>query len=152
MSLRARFDLMLLMPEVPNAHDACVARVESIIGANPGIDRAHVIGREDMESATLCLHYDPEVVSLRALERLAAQTAAQVTSRFGHAVLPIDVIAGEEEARRIESVLASHEGVLSAVVRIPAQQAHIEFDRELTNVEELREALSRATARGGQAT
>ncbi len=133
-----RLDLPLLLPDVPDARDACVARLETILEGTQGIVRTHVLNPEDPEGAVLCLHYDPALIPLSEVRRIADAAGATVTERFGHAVLPIRVIRGEDAARRIEESLEGIDGVLSASVNIAAQRARVEFDRELVSIDRIR--------------
>ncbi len=139
MSLRrTTIDLHFLLPEMPDDDDACVARLEALSAAGRGISRAHV-KREGDKPPTLCLHYDPDVVTLAQVERLAKATGLQITERFGHAIIPFRLIGGEDAARRIEKGLAGQKGVLGVSVSLPAQVARIEFDRQVIS----REAIQR---------
>ena len=141
MTQRLRLDLPLLLPEVPDEQDACVTRLESMLGEKQGIERTHVLRDEEDGRSVLCLHYDADRLSFRDVERIASQAGAEITHRFGHVVLPIRAIDGEDAARRIEGELRAGEGVLSASVNLAAQRARVEFDRERTSVEEVRAAL-----------
>ncbi|MGH7458093.1 MAG: hypothetical protein ACREKN_03275 [Longimicrobiaceae bacterium] len=69
MTRKLRLDLPLLLPDVPNAKDACVARLETMVGGTPGIVHAHIVTADIPEASTLCLHYDPEMLSLSEVER-----------------------------------------------------------------------------------
>jgi Cd2+/Zn2+-exporting ATPase len=136
-----RLDLPLLLPEIPDEQDACVGRLESTLGAKPGIAAAHVARDKEDGRAVLCLHYDSDRLSFREVERIAKQAGAEITHRFGHVVLPIRAVDGEDAARRIEDGLRGVDGVLAASVNLAAQRAGVEFDRDRTSVEALRAAL-----------
>ena len=137
-----RIDLPLLLPEVPDARDACVARLEALVDRYPGVSRAHVV-EEDGGKPALCVHYEPTEVTLSQVERFARSAGAQVTERYGHAVLPIRAVDGEDAARRIEGALARVDGVVGASVNLPAQRARVEFFRSRTSVDAIRAELTR---------
>lgn len=137
-----RLDLPLLLPDVPDARDACVSRLEATLAGTPGVVRTHVVNPEDPEAAVLCLHYDPELIPLAEIRRIAEAAGATLTARFGHAVLPIRVVRGEDVARRIERDLEEITGVLSASVNVAAQRARIEFDREIVSLDRIRSEFS----------
>lgn len=132
MTQTARIDLPLLLPEVPDAQDACVNRLRLLLSGERGVDDVHVI--EDGGAPTLCLHFDPALVSLAQVERLAKAAGAGLTERFGHAVLSIRAIEGEDAARRIEAGLQGIEGVLGASVNLAAQRVRIEFEKDRVDV------------------
>lgn len=136
-----RLDLPVLLPEVPHERDACVGRLESMLGKKQGIMESHVVHGEVDGRSMLCLHYDADALSFTEVERLARRAGAEITHRFGHAVLPIRAIDGEDAARRIEDDLRVADGVLSASVNLAAQRARVEFDRNRTSIEKLRGVL-----------
>jgi Zn2+/Cd2+-exporting ATPase len=125
-----KIDLPVLLPEVPDARDACVARLEAVIRESPGILSTHVVTGDMDREAHLCLHFDPDVIPLAEVERAAHAAGAIVTQRYGHAVLPIRAVDGEDAGQRIESALVAMPGVLTASVNLAAQRVRIEFDRE----------------------
>jgi Cd2+/Zn2+-exporting ATPase len=129
MTKKTRIDLPLLLPEVPDAQDACVGRLEAMLAGARGIERAHLVARGAGEGPALCLHYDPAVLTLAQVERIARGAGAEVTDRYGHAVLPLRAVDGEDAARRIEAALCAKDGVLTASVNLAAQRARVEFDR-----------------------
>ncbi len=130
----------LLLPELPDADDACVDRLEAIIGEGRGISRAHIHG-QDGKAPALCLHYDPDVVTLAQVERLATAAGLQITQRFGHAIIPFRLMSGEDAARRIETELSRLDGVLGVSVSLPAQAARVEFDRSIVSLETIEQRL-----------
>jgi len=138
---KTRIDLAILLPETPNAKDACVGRIQELLSGVPGVDRVHVVERDGTAHGELCLHYDPSVLSLAEVERQAKVAGAEHTRRFGHAHLPLHAIGGEDLSRRIEQALIALPGVLSAAVNLPAQTARIEFERDNTNEARLNELL-----------
>jgi Cd2+/Zn2+-exporting ATPase len=135
-----RIELPLLLPDVPNEHDACVDRLRALIGDGHGISLVHLAASEGTSPA-LCLHYDPGVVTLAQVERLARAAGARMTERFGHAVIPIHLVGGEDAARRVEAELAGLDGVTGASVSLPAQLARVEFDRQRASLERVEAAL-----------
>ena len=83
--LKLRLDLPLILPDVDDAKDPCVARLLAALSGRPGIAEAHVIGR-DGPWPQLCLHYAPAVVLLARVRELVHLAGAQLTPRFAHLV------------------------------------------------------------------
>ena len=133
MTDRARIDLHVLLPEVPDARDACVARLEESVAQIPGITKTHVLVAENGGADLLCLHFDPSVLTLAEVERRARAAGAEIQGRFGHAILPIRAVDSEDAGRRIENALLGTDGVLAASVNLPAQRVGVEFDRRITS-------------------
>jgi Zn2+/Cd2+-exporting ATPase len=127
MAKNVRIDLPLLLPDLPDTRDACVKRLVERISPRPGIRQVHV--RTEAEPAELCVHYDPDVVSVEDVRRLALAAGAQVHERYGHGVWQLRAVAGEDAGRRIEDALSAVDGVLAVSVNLAAQIVRVEFDR-----------------------
>ena len=114
-----RIDLPLLLPDIPDARDACVKRLQDLLTRRRGVTETHVV--EDGTTAILCLHYDPDVITLDGVEELARAAGAEVRERYGHRVWPVRAVAGEDAGRRIEDRLRTVEGVLAVSANLAAQ-------------------------------
>lgn len=133
-------ELAFVLPGVDDARDACVARLTALLPAERGISHVHLV-EEIPGEPRLCLHYDPEMLTLAQVERLAMSAGAKLLDQFGHTILPVRAITGEDAGRRIERSLMAAEGVLEASANLPAQRVRIEFDRTRTNLEQIAQLL-----------
>ena len=146
-----RLDLPLLLPQVDDLRDACIARLTDLLARRRGIERAHVLDVGEAEDAgappvtqpMLCLHYDPERWTLRKLETLARVAGAKVTARYAHVVFPIRDIATEDDGARLEGALRELAGVTAASVSLAAQVARLEFDLQQVTLDEVTAAAER---------
>ena len=134
-----RLDLPLLLPDVPDARDACVSRLQALLSPRRGIRQAHV--RESGGKAELCLHYDPSLISVDEVRRLAAAAGVEVSGRVGHHVVALRAVASEDAGRRIEEALRTIAGVLEVSVNLAAQRARVEFERERVTVAALEQVI-----------
>ena len=141
---QTEIDLLVLLPEHQGGRDACVARLETLIGVQPGITGAHVDRGRTPPNASPGMRCDRAVLPSAQVDQLARTAGAQVTECYGHAVPPIRAVGGEDAARRIENALLGMDRVVSASVNLAAQRARIEFDRERTSVDEVRNGLERS--------
>jgi Cd2+/Zn2+-exporting ATPase len=123
---KLQLEIPLLLPHIPDERDGCVIRLQEILLARRGISQAHVIHQNG--GAHLCLHYDPNLVSLGEVRRAAEQAGAQLTDRYRHESLPIDGIDCADCALVIEHSLGRLEGVLNASVNYAAGRLWIEYD------------------------
>ena len=139
-----RLDLPLLLPDVQDDQDACVARVVSLLEARDGIEQVHIVHVGEPETAAhpvgahapekpqtpaaLCLHYDPDRISLAQIRDVAVSAGASITERYAHAVVSFRDVGSEDEGARLETALRAIPGVTAAVVNYPAQKARIEYD------------------------
>ena len=55
---------LVLLPDVPGERDACLGRLHVMLGDRPGISKVHVL--TDQVPPKMCIHYDPDVISLWA--------------------------------------------------------------------------------------
>lgn len=141
MTERTKLDLPVVLPDVPDAADACVARLLDRLKNRDGISDAHVVAAQDAQPAQLCIHYDPEALPLSRIRELATSAGAQITSRFGHALLDLPGATHQRHARLLGDRLRGLPGVIEAEVSA-AGKARIEFDRDRITLHQIRGALA----------
>ncbi|MEO5815033.1 MAG: heavy metal translocating P-type ATPase, partial [Gemmatimonadaceae bacterium] len=83
--------------------------------------------------AALCLHYDPERLSLRQIADIATRTGVGLTMRYAHDVIAIKFIGAEDSASRLEDGLKRLDGVTAATVSLPGQVVRVEYDTTVVN-------------------
>ncbi|WP_339815571.1 hypothetical protein, partial [uncultured Imperialibacter sp.] len=74
----------LILPEVPDEKDRCVDRLIIQLQDKDGLEKVHVADETDNGVPQLCFHYDPELISIDRIQKLAEQTGAEITEKFGH--------------------------------------------------------------------
>jgi Cd2+/Zn2+-exporting ATPase len=126
---KLQLEIPLLLPDIPNEQDGCVARLQEDLLARRGVKRAHVVCENGV--ARLCLHYDPGLLSLTEVRRAAEQVGAELTGRYRHEALPVDGMDCADCALVIEHSLGRLEGVLSARANYAAGQVWVEYDTAL---------------------
>ena len=156
-----RLDIPLVLPGVDDEQDECVARLVSLLEGRIGIQRVHVTHRseesahdagkhpagEPQTPAALCLHYDPERISLARINEIVTGAGAVIVERYAHETVPINAVGSEDEGARIESVLRGIPGVTAAAVNFPAQLVRIEYDRRQVDLAKILEVLADAGAK-----
>jgi Cd2+/Zn2+-exporting ATPase len=137
---RTQLELSVLLPNVPDESDACVRRLIRVLAAREGMERVHIKASSDGRPALLCLHYDPDALSLSQVCRLAERAGAQLTERFAHVVWPTEGISHQRRARTVTERLRRVPGVIGAQAT-PGGAVRVEFDREATSEEDVQRAL-----------
>ena len=137
MTETVKIDLPLLLPDVPDARDACVHRLTERLLARPGVERVHLITPSGETPTRLCIRYDADVLPLARIERLARQTGAEIGTRSGHVVWPLGGRSDQRAARTLAERLSTQPGVLDAAANAGGP-LRIEFDREVTHETALR--------------
>ncbi|MCL4507813.1 MAG: cation-translocating P-type ATPase, partial [Chloroflexi bacterium] len=121
-----QLEIPVLLPGVADERDSCVQRLNEQLAAQKGIRQAHVERANDQ--ATICLHYDPNLLSLEGVQRLAQRAGAQITDRFHHLHLPIEGMDCSDCATVLEHSVGRLDGVLTVSVNYAAQSMRVEFD------------------------
>lgn len=67
-----QLNLPVVLPGVDDEHDGCIRRLEERLNAQTGIHTVHV-DHDEAGVPLLCLHYDPNLVPLEKVERLAKE-------------------------------------------------------------------------------
>jgi Cd2+/Zn2+-exporting ATPase len=136
---KVRLDLPLTLPG-DDIDDRCVGRLTSALVGRPGIDEAHVIGTEG-DRPQLCVHYDPDQITLGRVRELVQSAGAQIAARYSHLVFrtngPLDV----RVARRVADRLRGVPGVLEADLAASGA-VRIEYDRSVVSEGSLLQAAS----------
>lgn len=141
MTQKLKLDIPLVLPEVGDASDACVARLTAELTARPGVEEAHVVPADGSKPPLLCIHYDPDAVSLVRVREIALSAGAAITERFGHLVWTVDGIGHQRRARTVADRLRALPGVLEAEAAVSGR-LRVEFDREATSDARISDALA----------
>lgn len=126
-----QLEIPVVLPHIEDERDQCVGRLTELIAARKGIQQAHV--ERQNGQALVCLHYDPNLLSLEAVQRLAQRAGAQITDRFHHIHLPIAGMDCSDCVTVIEHGVGRLDGVLTVSVNYAAQSMRVEFDGQKVN-------------------
>ncbi len=121
-------EIQLLLPGIENEKDECLTRLETSLQNYKGILRAHL--ERDKFPVDLCLHYDPNLLTLSDVKRLAERAGAQIINRFHHESIPIENMDCSDCSLVIEHSVGRMDGVLSVNVNYPAEKMWVEFDNQ----------------------
>jgi Cd2+/Zn2+-exporting ATPase len=135
MTEKLRLDIPILLPGILDGADACVARLTSEIQGRDGVEEVHVVGAGADGPAKLCIHYDPEVMSLPRIREFVTSAGARITERFGHVLWQVEGIAHQRRARTVSDRLRALSGVMEAEATA-AGLVRVEFDRTQQGSEE----------------
>ena len=125
---KTKINLSLLLPQAPDERDACVTRIITTLENKKGIDRVHINPAYNGTPARLCFHYNPEIISLTEVNRLAQKEGAAITERFGHILIEVTGIRQPRHARILEAKIKDFKGVLSCSVAASGF-IQLEFDK-----------------------
>jgi Cd2+/Zn2+-exporting ATPase len=128
-SEKIRLELPLVLPDIDNPDDPCVAKLTQALSGREGLDRVHL---KPLESGgqVLCLHYDPARISVSRLREVVHSVGAGLTEKYGHYVTRSSAPLHARSARLFSNRLRSVVGVLEAEVS-PSGAIRIEYERTL---------------------
>lgn len=137
---RLTLNLPLLLPHVEDT-DQCVTLLTERLAAVRGVEHAHIARSNG--AAELCLHYDPNLVSLDRIRRLAEEAGAEMSTRYRHETIPVFGMDAADAADSLTGVLQELEGVLHAQVSYAANLAFVAYDAEVASRGQIEQALRR---------
>ena len=135
-----QLDLPIVLPNVPDAEDTCVDRLTSSLRAQEGVSKAHVVTATNGEPDRLCIHYDPDAISLPRIRQRARSLGTALTDQYGHLAWAVEGVSHPRRARMIARRLRQVEGVVEAEASA-AEQVRVEYDRATTNEDAIRDVL-----------
>jgi Zn2+/Cd2+-exporting ATPase len=105
-------ELPILLPPIEDERDQCVERLQEQLKQHKGIEAVHL--RFQGGQALLCLHYDPDHVTLERVKHLATRAGASVIERYQRETLRVTSMDRADCAASIEHILQRVPGVLVA--------------------------------------
>ncbi len=118
---------------------SCAVNIEKALSKAKGVNKATV--NFATEKATV--EYNPRVASKKDLEKAVKDTGYGVASEKAKMILDIEGMTCASCASTIEKALKKTKGVDSASVNFAIERAVVEFDTNITNVEELEKAVEK---------
>src|SRR3546814_1181716 len=116
MNDKLELDIPVLLPDLPDAADACLDRLVSTLSKREGVERAHVICLDGDTPAALCIHFDAAKLPLPRLREMVRAAGAEITERYGHAIWQVTGISHERRARTVRS--EEHTSEIQSLMRI----------------------------------
>lgn len=121
-------EIPLLLPGIESEKDECLARLEASLQDRKGILRVHL--EREKSPVDLCLHYDPNLLTLTEVKRIAERAGAQIVNRYHHESVPIEGMDCSDCSLVVEHGVGRMDGVLAVNVNYPAGKMWVEFDTQ----------------------
>lgn len=124
---KLKIEIPVLLPEIPDEKDRCVERLIHTLKNEKGIDDVHI----NEESPTeVCIHYDPDTISLQKVKTIAKQSGADLTHRFQHLLLEVTGVRHQRHARSLSESILKTKGIIEAAVSATGV-LRLEWDTEV---------------------
>jgi Cd2+/Zn2+-exporting ATPase len=136
---KTRIDAQVLLPDVPDLRDACVARLRALLESRAGIDTAHTVEASGEGLGQFCIHFDPDRLTLGEVRDLARRAGADLAEQFGHLLVSTAPMHARQ-ARSLGERLRHVDGVIHALAS-PGGLVRFEFDRKQTDEATIRHWL-----------
>lgn len=128
---KLELDIELVLPNVPDERDHCITRLQQQLDAVKGVDKVHI--ESDRGKACLCIHYNPELITLATVQRLVTKAGADISIRYKHELIPVEGMDCSDCTLVIEHALRRMDGVLTATVNYAAETLRVEYDSAKIN-------------------
>ncbi len=137
--------LPLLLPEIQDACDHCVERLQNRLQAQRGILQTHL--HLDHDPMDLCIHYDPNLISLAAVKRIAEEAGSELRNGYHHEQIPFSGLDSADSATMIAKELEGMDGMLHASVSYASGLAIVAYDTKVVSLEQIQRTMRSLGAR-----
>jgi Cd2+/Zn2+-exporting ATPase len=138
---KVKLDMTIVLPAGSEC-ERCVDRLQEALLTHKGVTEAHIVCDPALRplsasespptgQARLCLHYDPNLISLDEVNKAAREEGVAVERRFHHEVLAIAGMDCADCARTLEKGVGQLDGVLWASASFAAARLVVEYDAEV---------------------
>lgn len=139
MASDTQLDLAILLPRM-DADDECVNFLTTRLAQQRGIEKAHIVREKD--DSHLCLHYDPNLISLGTVRHLAEEAGAEINERYKHEQIPFTGMHTADAAPGLENRLRQLKGMLHASVNYAAGLIFVAYDSEVLKYATIEQTIS----------
>lgn len=136
------------IPMILNDHNGCDDCMEKIVEklqSHKGVIRVHL--HEDHDPIDVCIHYDPNLISLAAVKRIAESAGAEINNRYRHEEIPFSGLNSADSAISLTKEMGKMEGMLHASVSYPAGLVFVAFDENILTLHQIKSIMQRYGAR-----
>lgn len=139
---KTKIGLKVVLPEVPDEQDECVNRLIISLKDKKGIDKIHIVPKDENRAAQFCFHYDSSIISLEEISRQATDAGMQISNQFGHLFLEASGIKYPRRARIIEESIQRLKGILNVSVAATGY-IQLEFDKNITDAQTINRSIEK---------
>lgn len=136
MSETVRLELPILSPGVTQADDPSAKRLIEYVLRCRGVTRAHVQNGE--AGLELCLHYDPKLVSLSRVQRVAKRAGIDIRERYKTLHCGLSGMDCPDCSASIEHLLGRRDGIINISVSYATETLQLSYDTERVSFSKLK--------------
>ena len=144
MAEQLRLDLDIVLPTI-DPDDTCAQLLTRRLATTKGIEQAHIV--RDNGAAQLCLHYDPNQVTLDKVRRMVTDAGATLSDRYRHEQIAFIGLDAADAADSVAQEIARLPGVLHARANYAAGIFAVAYDTTITQRPAIEQTIRRQGAR-----
>ena len=137
--------LPLLLPENQETCDHCIDRLQALLQSHKGILQTHLHLEHD--PMDLCIHYNPNLISLAAIKRIAEEAGSELRNGYRHEHIPFSGLDSADSATMIANELENLDGMLHASVNYASELTIVAYDIKILSLEKIQRTMLRFGAR-----
>jgi len=134
----------ILLPE-HNGCDDCIERLQARLQAHKGIIQTHL--HRDHTPVDLCIHYDPNLISLAAVQRIAETAGAELRNGYRHEEIAFQGLDSADSAIYLSQELQALQGMLHATVSYAAGLVLVAYETKTLSLSQIQQTMRRFGAR-----
>lgn len=134
-----KIELNLLLPEINSDDDECLVRLKDTLLSRKGITHIHLELNEN--KPRICIHYNPNLISLASVRRIAQKAGASLSNQYHHERIPFEGMDTADRAPILRRELERIPGMLHADVNYAAGLAFVAYDNEILRPKKLADAM-----------
>jgi Cd2+/Zn2+-exporting ATPase len=116
----------LLLPEIEDDSDECLIRLQDALRERRGILHVHL--ERESDPVNLCIHFDPNLISIETVHRTAEEVGGQLSRKYRHDRIQFEGMDRADEAPALRRALERIPGMLHADVNYAAGLAFVAYD------------------------
>ena len=114
----------------------CLDELQRVLSTRNGIEKVH------LSDDKICLHFDPNLVSVSSVERMARELGGELESRFRHQRFRLLSHHSGDLALGLERQLREQPGIFHANVNSAASSLSVAYDSALIQADDVLKLLS----------
>ena len=137
--VKTELNIELALPDVTNSHDDCIGRLNGMLESRIGIEKAHIREHDGETNKKICVHFDPNKISIGDIRQFAIQAGTELGHQYGHLLLKSTTMHARR-ARKVNAQLARIKGVLDSGVSADGI-IRIEYAKEMATASSILAAI-----------
>lgn len=133
--------LDIVLPKIKRERKLLIDKLYRALEAENLFQKIHITTEKNHEG--LCIHYNPELITLSRLKTLIEVSGAKVADKYENRTLRIKGMDCVDCVNIIEHALSHLPGVLTAKVGYASQQLRIEYNRDEISLKRIIKTLKR---------